>query len=430
VPLKSIYELCVCTAIVLALILIATIWHLGERSMIACVFLGAFFIHTGSRPPRRHLFAAVLAGVCFAGAYTLLGGGLGTTVLVAVLGAGAFLGVGSLAVMSCYMVWTGSRTYRLVLRDAVMLPIFSLVAGLAMNWINGHALPSYDYFLHAFDLTLGTPGRLVARWFQALPWLAASASVVYSSLLIFPPLYHAWALHRGVRSRMNLMKAFVVGGVCGFILYQVCPAIGPLYVFKDRFPEHMPSLNEFTMQVFASKSVHNAMPSMHMAWALLVWWTALGIGRLATAIATGFVALTALATLGFGEHYLIDLIVAVPLVILIEGICSKRQKQIIAGAAVVLGWMLFLRLGLTVHVPAAANWALVLATLAMPLMPMTIEVVRRRTWQDGPGRLYAQDARGTGCQPEGALRDRGARDSRTPSCVGADQSPGLRHLPQ
>src|ERR1051326_2468115 len=89
VPLKSIYELCVCTAIVLALILIATIWHLGERSMIACVFLGAFFIHTGSRPPRRPLFAAVLAGVCFAGAYTLLGGGLGTTLVVGVVGAGA-----------------------------------------------------------------------------------------------------------------------------------------------------------------------------------------------------------------------------------------------------------------------------------------------------------------------------------------------------
>jgi len=325
--------------------------------------------------------------------------------------------------MACQMVWTGSRTYKPALRDALVLPVFSLVAGLAMNFVNGHAQPSYDYFLHAFDITLGTPGHLVAGWFKALPWLAASASVVYSSLLIFPPLYHAWASYRGKRDGMHLMNAFVIAGLCGFILYQVCPAIGPLYCFKDRFPDRMPPLEGLNLQAFSSAQVHNAMPSMHMTWALLVWWSAWRLGSLATAIATGFLALTMLAMLGFGEHYLIDLVVAVPMVMLVEGISTAKRKLTITGAVVAVGWMVFLRLGLAVHVPLVVNWALVVATFA-------IAVIMQGTWQDGLGRSHAQDASSTGRQPEGALRDRGTRNSGTGPRIGADQSPGLRHLPQ
>ncbi len=47
-----------------------------------------------------------------------------------------------------------------------------------------------------------------------------------------------------------------------------------------------------------------------------------------------------------------------------------------------------------------------------------------------PSNRDAQDARCTSPPPEGGLRDRGTRHSRTGPRLGADQSPGLRHLPQ
>lgn len=374
-PLKTLYNLTVCTAIVLSLVLIGAIWHLGSNSMIACGFFGAFLIHAGARPKMRHLLLAALAGAGFAASYAIFVGHFGPSFFVAAIGAGAFLGEGSLAVMSCHRIWTGSETYKSPLRDALVLPVFSLIAGIAMNTANGRPQASYDYFLHAFDATLGTPGHAVALWFRAFPPLKDVSGIVYSSLLIFPPLYHAWTRYRGLRGGVDLMKAFVVSGVFGFVLYQVCPAIGPYYSFKGRFP-NLPPPESLTMQPFLSAEVHNAMPSMHMTWALLVWWSAWRLGRLATIIATVFVGFTVLAMLGFGEHYLIDLIVAIPLVMLVEGVCLARRKLAIAGAAMVVGWVIFLRLGLALRLPAPATWALVLATITITLI-MQIEARRR-----------------------------------------------------
>lgn len=375
--LKTLYNLSVCSAIVLSLMLVGSIWHLGANSMIACGFLGAFFIHAGARPKFRHLLAAGLAGTGFAASYLMFGGRFGPSTLVALIGAGAFLGSGSLAVMSCHMVWTGSQGYKIALRDALVLPVFSLVAGVLMNLVNGGAKSSYDYFLQAFDSTLGSPGHIVAGWFKTFPWLATAASITYSSLLIFPPLYHGWAGYRGVRGGMHLMNAFVIAGIGGFVLYQICPAIGPLYCFKGQFPDRLPGIDGLNLQSFSSTEVHNAMPSMHMTWALLVWWSSWRLGRLAIAIASGFVGLTVLAMLGFGEHYAIDLVVSVPLVMMVEGICTNSRKLTLAGAAMVAGWMLYLRLGLTLHVPAAVNWALVAATLAVAV---TMQLDIQRAW--------------------------------------------------
>jgi len=50
----------------------------------------------------------------------------------------------------------------------------------------------------------------------------------------------------------------------------------------------------------------------HMAWVLLVWWNFTGLARWIRAIALVFVVLTATATLGTGEHYVIDMVVAFP----------------------------------------------------------------------------------------------------------------------
>src|SRR5205085_8183990 len=75
----------------------------------------------------------------------------------------------------------------------------------------------------------------------------------------------------------------------------------------------LPAISSLSLQpVLIPRAIRNAMPSVHFACALLIWWNVARLSlrwRIAAAL---FLLLTVFATLGFGEHYLIDLIVAVP----------------------------------------------------------------------------------------------------------------------
>ena len=287
----------------------------------------------------------------------LLGTSFGGSTVQVATGLGAFLGLGSLTVMTLVMVWGDSRAYVEPLRRALVLPVFSLVAGVSMDAVTKAQPPAYDLYLHAFDSGLGiSPGASVAKLFDALPWLGIAASVTYALLLLFPTLYDAWGLRRGLRS--NLMTAFAVGGVCGFIFYQVCPGVGPLYVFGSRFPAHLPAPGEFQLASYHGPGARNAMPSMHMTWALLVWWSAWELTPLARFIATGFATLTFFATLGFGEHYLVDSYRRRAVCAFHRGHlrfqkgtpCRARHRR--GGLGLTLGWLMMLR------TPAVAHYQL------------------------------------------------------------------------
>jgi hypothetical protein len=385
---ELLYKLCTSAALILVLVVVMGIWHLGSNSMIACGFAGAFFFQVASRPGRKHLLAAAGAGAGYGAVYALLGTVFGGSAIQVATGLGAFLGLGSITVMTLAMVWTNSRAYLVPLRRALVLPAFSLVAGVSMDAMTRSEPSAYDLYLYAFDSGLGiSPGASLARLFDALPWIGIAASAIYALLLLFPTLYDAWGLRRGVRG--SLMTAFVVAGVCGFIFYQICPGLGPLYVFGSRFPAHLPAPGQFHLEMFHGAGARNAMPSMHMTWALLVWWSAWELTPLARVIATGFAALTFLATLGFGEHYLVDLIVAVPFVLLIEAICALRwDRRTATGAGAVglgltLGWLLMLRTTLVMRLPVWACWAMVVGTIAVTV-PMQFALRRRLRAESRP----------------------------------------------
>ena len=54
------------------------------------------------------------------------------------------------------------------------------------------------------------------------------------------------------------------------------------------------------------------MPSVHLAWALLAAIEARRLGLIWRIIFAAFTVTTAFATIALGEHYVIDLIVAIP----------------------------------------------------------------------------------------------------------------------
>jgi hypothetical protein len=274
--------------------------------------------------------------------------------------------------MAVQAIWSrpseGPSNQWAALRDALVLPVFSLVAGLGMNWANGFPERTYDHLLYAFDGTLLriTPGQTIAALFRSFPWVGGAASAAYQGLLIFPPLYRGWALHRGLRGgSINVMHAFVVAGVAGFILYQVCPAEGPVYSFGAQFPDHLPNWREVSLAPYLSAGVHNAIPSMHMAWALLILWSAFELGPLALAMAGSLVGFTVLATLGSGEHYLVDLVVSVPLACAVWNAFRRDKIRVALGLGLACGWLIYLRSGAFLLVPGFANWMLIFATVAV-----------------------------------------------------------------
>jgi hypothetical protein len=65
-----------------------------------------------------------------------------------------------------------------------------------------------------------------------------------------------------------------------------------------------------------------------MAWVLLVWWYSRALSWWERSIAFFFLFFTVLATLGTGEHYLIDLVVAFPFAVFVEALVRFRPAAL------------------------------------------------------------------------------------------------------
>jgi hypothetical protein len=111
-----------------------------------------------------------------------------------------------------------------------------------------------------------------------------------------------------------------------------------------------------------------------MAWVLLVWWNSKGLARWIRAIALAFVVFTVLATLGTGEHYFVDLVVAFPFALMVQALCSyplpfkygPRRVAFLFGTFASLAWMALLSFATPFFwISPVAPWAMVVATISV-----------------------------------------------------------------
>jgi PAP2 superfamily len=146
-------------------------------------------------------------------------------------------------------------------------------------------------------------------------------------------------------------------------------------MFGNRFPASLPAVADLTIHpVTLASAARNALPSVHFACALLIWWNVARLSLRWRLMAGVFLGMTMLATMGFGEHYLIDLVVAVPFALAMQAVCLKstswasddRRVAFSGGAALTVLWIAVLRLGLLQNSPRLA-WCSVVATLALSL---------------------------------------------------------------
>jgi hypothetical protein len=105
---------------------------------------------------------------------------------------------------------------------------------------------------------------------------------------------------------------------------------------------------------------------VHAAYAILIWWNSFHWkrGRFAAAL---FLLLTLIATLGTGQHYLIDLIVAAPYSVMCQALATRTvpSKSLAFWGGGITGlWLILLRWFPSVLVAHPARlWLLALATV-------------------------------------------------------------------
>jgi hypothetical protein len=112
---------------------------------------------------------------------------------------------------------------------------------------------------------------------------------------------------------------------------------------------------------------------MHLAWILLAWWNSRTCPAWLRAAVAGFLILTVPATLGSGQHYVVDLVVAVPFAVAVQALASlwpgpgtaAARWALLAALAGTLAWLALIRFGtqLMWRWPALP-WILCLETVA------------------------------------------------------------------
>ena len=337
-----------------------------DNSLAGFGMWGTFAIHMWTRPDRREILLTVVLGFALRLVYDLAIGERGYVGSL-VIGMGIFLGLASLAVLAVRSLEKPSER-RVVCRRSLgviaLLTYLGFCLGFYLPFARAVLPRKFDYYLYQFDGALGIQpaflaGRLFAR-FRPLFWIEL---MVYNCFGFWFSIIYAAHANTRVKYPVNVVKMLVANALIGFSLYFLCPAMGPKYAFPA-FPDLPAAVRATPVLLWG---VPNAMPSLHFGGAVLLFWFSQPWKWLHRFLGL-FAVLTAVATLGLGEHYLIDLVVAVPYALAILAFSSnipQRKLPLAAGAAMVLFWLATLR---SVHFSPVAAWALVLATVGSALL--------------------------------------------------------------
>lgn len=294
----------------------------------------------------------------------------------------SFAGLSSFLVMAIRTVWEKER--RLLLYTFV--PAFLFVASdyfasNMLDWTNAAHPRTLDEYLLMFDASLHIqPAFLAGRAYEMWPWLHNMSLIAYVALAVPIAVVYGGRLRLNREKAFPAMLAFLVTGPLGILFYNLFPAAGPHNLFGHKFPfEPLPydRIVHILLEPVAISGPRNAMPSLHLTWVLLAWWYSRKLSPLERAIAFLFLGLTAFATLGTGEHWLADLVVAFPFALMIQAICAyqmpvvdaRRRTAFLFGLLTTLTWLLLFRYGTRLFwTSPVVPWSLIAGTLALTII--------------------------------------------------------------
>jgi hypothetical protein len=270
----------------------------------------------------------------------------------------SFLGIASFSAIALRAIWQkGASKERLALAFVSTLLVFSNSWPLFNLWTEKLNPKVLDLYLYSFDASLRVQlsflmGQVYAVWHR----FGDLGMFFYLGIPITGALVFAGQLVRDQQKAIRAMTAFLIAGPLGVIFYNLYPALGPAHVFFERWPWYPLTLDQASrlrLEPVALVGLRNAMPSLHMTWVLLAWWYSRGLSIWERSAAICFVIFTAFSTLGTGEHYLIDLVVAFPFALFTYGLSTldlrwrdpQRVAAIVRGLGLTLLWIAALRFG-------------------------------------------------------------------------------------
>jgi hypothetical protein len=273
-------------------------------------------------------------------------------------GIASFLGISSLSILGLRAILSrGKEQERMALAfvPALLFVTSDWGSTILLAWTEKANPRVLDLYLFSFDSSLRVQiaflmGQAYALW----PWFKVAGTVFYIGLPMVIALVYAGQLLRDRTRAVSAMIAFLITGPVGVVFYNLLPAVGPIHIFLGQFPwKPIPADQAMRLLVepIPVAGLRNCMPSLHMGWVLLAWWYSRGLSAWERGIAMAFVVFTIFSTMGTGEHYSIDLVVAFPFAVFLQGLCAlglrwndrARVIAVIYGLLLTLGWIGALR---------------------------------------------------------------------------------------
>jgi hypothetical protein len=299
----------------------------------------------------------------------------------------SFVGLSALTVLGTRTIWAKAEDRKLLLYGFLPAALF-----VASEWTASTLLDiteklhpkTFDLFLYSFDSSLRVQiSFLTGQFLLKNLWLRTASLAIYISLPLPLALVYASQLRRQKGKALAVMIAFLATGPIGVLCYNMLPACGPVHLFGAAFP-WSPLSTADAMQLNIApvimEGARNAIPSLHMAWVLLVWWNSRGLSRWVRIIAMSYVVLTVLATLGTGEHYFIDLVVAFPFSLAVQALSSysiptsnrDRRLAFVFGTFATLIWLALLSFNVKIFwISPIIPWSMIAFTIAPSILLWT-----------------------------------------------------------
>lgn len=292
----------------------------------------------------------------------------------------SFVGLASLVVLGLRAVWTEGEKQKLLalaFAPSFLFAAFMVCAGAVLERTQLWHPKVLDLYLFSFDASLHVQlAFLMGQLYSVWPWFRAIGTALYIGLPIPLAMVYSGQLIRAREKAYPAMAALLLTGPIGIVFYNCFPALGPAHIFLQDFPWHPMSTLQaahLLCEPIAVKGVQNAIPSLHIAWVLLAWWYSRGLSVWERGIALTFVVFTVFATLGTGEHYFVDLVVAYPFSVMMQSLCAfpmrwaarERVTGMLYGLLVTLLWLVMLGQAPKVFwVSPVIPWACCLLTVA------------------------------------------------------------------
>jgi hypothetical protein len=334
---------------------------------LALGFIGSLglFLVVRARELRAHVPAIVLAIVCIAIDWfvrkapvaELIGAaGIGTTIWVAIES-------------------VRKEEARDILRPALIFPLFFFV-GAVLAYETTWTLPrTWDAIVYAADAKLPVHAFHVGRLMAKSKALSSVAHFVYEQVWLFILVAYLLQVRRKTPPATDLLTISVCVSTLGQIGYFLLPLVGPVIAFGREFPAVIPDPATLRMvPVVPPPELRNCMPSIHTAWALVLLWNVRPFGIVARIAGWFVLVFTILSTLGFGYHYVVDLVAAVPFTAAVQIACTEvaaehrplRARAVAINAALAISWPIALGTT-TAFLPLVPVFSIVTLGLALYL---------------------------------------------------------------